>query len=65
MRRCRVQQDTFKALRMGNLEEKLQEHEDKRTRVVITDGVFSMDGDVAKLDENRSYIRLPSLGPAW
>jgi len=51
MRLCRAQQDTFKHSDMGHLEEKLQEHQDKRVRVVITDGVFSMDGDVAKLDE--------------
>ncbi len=50
MRLCRAQQDTFKHSDMGHLEEKLQEHQDKRSRVVITDGVFSMDGDVAKLD---------------
>jgi glycine C-acetyltransferase len=36
---------------MGHLEEKLQEHQDKRIRLIITDGVFSMDGDLAKLDE--------------
>jgi glycine C-acetyltransferase len=35
---------------MGHLEEKLSEHQDKRFRMVITDGVFSMDGDIAKLD---------------
>jgi len=51
MRLGRAQQDTFKHSDMGHLEEKLQEHQDKRARVVITDGVFSMDGDVAKLDE--------------
>ncbi len=51
MRLCRAQPDTFKHSDMGHLEEKLQEHQDKRARVVITDGVFSMDGDVAKLDE--------------
>jgi glycine C-acetyltransferase len=51
MRLCRAQQDTFKHSDMAHLEEKLQEHQDKRARVVITDGVFSMDGDVAKLDE--------------
>ncbi|HEY0593018.1 MAG TPA: aminotransferase class I/II-fold pyridoxal phosphate-dependent enzyme, partial [Thermoanaerobaculia bacterium] len=28
-----------------------QLHQDKRFRMVITDGVFSMDGDLAKLDE--------------
>jgi glycine C-acetyltransferase len=35
---------------MAHLEEKLQEHQDKRIRLIITDGVFSMDGDLAKLD---------------
>ena len=38
MRLSKAVQDTFK-------------HADKRFRVVITDGVFSMDGDLAKLDE--------------
>jgi len=36
---------------MGHLEKKLQLHVDKRLKVVITDGVFSMGGDIAKLDE--------------
>jgi glycine C-acetyltransferase len=51
MRLCKAQQDTFKHSDMGHLEEKLQEHQDKRFRMVITDGVFSMDGDLAKLDQ--------------
>jgi glycine C-acetyltransferase len=51
MRLCKAQQDTFKHSDMGHLEEKLREHQDKRFRLIITDGVFSMDGDVAKLDE--------------
>ena len=50
MRLCKAMQDTFKHSDMGHLEEKLQEHQDKRFRMVITDGVFSMDGDTAKLD---------------
>ncbi len=51
MRLCKAMQDTFKHSDMGHLEEKLQEHQDKRLRMVITDGVFSMDGDTAKLAE--------------
>jgi glycine C-acetyltransferase len=51
MRLCSAQHDTFKHSNMEHLEEKLQLHEDKRIKLVITDGVFSMDGDIAKLDE--------------
>jgi glycine C-acetyltransferase len=50
MRLCKAMQDSFKHSDMGHLEEKLKEHQDKRYRMVITDGVFSMDGDLAKLD---------------
>ena len=51
MRLCKAAQDTFKHSDMGHLEEKLVEHRDRRFRLVVTDGVFSMDGDLAKLDE--------------
>ena len=49
MRLCKAMQDTYKHSDMGHLEEKLKEHQDKRFRMIITDGVFSMDGDTAKL----------------
>ncbi len=51
MRLCKAQQDTFKHCNMEHLEQKLQLHADKRFKMVITDGVFSMDGDCAKMDE--------------
>ena len=51
MRLCKAMQDTFKHSDMEHLEEKLAEHMDKRRRIVLTDGVFSMDGDMAKLDQ--------------
>jgi glycine C-acetyltransferase len=51
IRLCKAMHDTYKHCDMGHLEEKLQEHQDKRVRLVITDGVFSMDGDFAPLDE--------------
>lgn len=51
MRLCSAQHDTFKHSSMEHLEEKLLLHADKRLKLVITDGVFSMDGDTAKLGE--------------
>ena len=36
---------------MADLEKHLKETQDKRFRMIATDGVFSMDGDVAKLKE--------------
>ena len=51
MRLCKAMQDTYKHSEMGHLEEKLQEHQQKRYRMVITDGVFSMDGDMAKVGD--------------
>jgi len=51
IRLCSAMHDTYKHSDMAHLEEKLQLHADKRLKLVITDGVFSMDGDTAKLDE--------------
>ena len=51
IRLCSAMHDTFKHSNMEHLENKLQLHENRRNKVVITDGVFSMDGDTAKLDE--------------
>jgi glycine C-acetyltransferase len=36
---------------MADLEEQLKKSQDARFRIVVTDGVFSMDGNVAPLDE--------------
>lgn len=51
MRLCSAEHDTFKHGDMEHLEKKLAQYEDKRLRVIISDGVYSMDGDTAKLDE--------------
>ena len=51
IRLCSAEYDTFKHMNMKHLEKKLELHQDKRTRLVVTDGVFSMDGDLCPLDE--------------
>jgi glycine C-acetyltransferase len=50
IRLCKAVTDTYKHTNMEHLEEKLREHQDKRARLIVTDGVFSMDGDFAPLD---------------
>jgi len=51
MRLAKAATDTYKHSDMGHLEKKLQLHADKRLKMVITDGAFSMDGDLAQLDQ--------------
>ena len=48
-RMCRAPVRVFKHMDMGDLEEGLRGVQDKRIRCVVTDGVFSMDGDIAPL----------------
>lgn len=51
IRLCKAERHIFEHSNMEKLEEELKATQDKRFRVVVTDGVFSMDGDLAKLDE--------------
>ncbi len=51
MRLSRAQHDTFKHSDMEHLRSKLEQFKDRPRKVIITDGVFSMDGDTAKLAE--------------
>lgn len=41
----------YKHADMNDLESKLKEAQNLRTKIIITDGVFSMDGDIGKLPE--------------
>ena len=51
MRLSKAQLYNYKHLNMEHLEEKLQETQSCRLRMIITDGVFSMDGDIAPLEK--------------
>lgn len=50
IRLCKAARLRYPHADMAELEAKLQEVQDKRVRLIVTDGVFSMDGDLAKLD---------------
>ncbi len=41
----------YKFDEMKDLEEKLRQAQNHKNRIIVTDGVFSMDGDIAKLAE--------------
>ncbi|HEX6081404.1 MAG TPA: glycine C-acetyltransferase [Methylomirabilota bacterium] len=49
IRLCRAQRQRYAHGDMSELERRLQEARHARTRLIATDGVFSMDGDVAPL----------------
>jgi len=50
VRLCKAKRYRYANADMGDLEEKLKEAEAHRFRIIVTDGVFSMDGNVAPLD---------------
>ena len=51
VRLCKAKRFRYKNSDMADLELKLQEAQSARYRVIVTDGVFSMDGYIAKLDQ--------------
>jgi len=51
VRLCKAVRYRYKNSDMKDLEAQLIEAQDQRFRVIVTDGVFSMDGTIAKLDE--------------
>jgi glycine C-acetyltransferase len=51
VRLCKAKRFLYEHMDMRDLEAKLQEAQSARFRLIVTDGVFSMDGDVAPLAE--------------
>ena len=51
VRLCKAKRYRYANADMADLEEKLKESQAQRFRVIITDGVFSMDGNVAPMDK--------------
>ena len=51
VRLCKAQRYRYDHNNMEDLETKLKESADLRSRVIVTDGSFSMDGTIAQLDK--------------
>ncbi len=51
VRLCKAARYRYKNSDMNDLEEQLKKAQAQHNRIIVTDGVFSMDGYVAKLDE--------------
>jgi len=51
VRLCKARRLRYNNADMTDLEEQLKLSQDARFRIVVTDGVFSMDGNVAPMDE--------------
>jgi glycine C-acetyltransferase len=51
VRLCKAARYRYKNSDMADLEEQLKAAQAQRNRIIVTDGVFSMDGYVAKLDQ--------------
>lgn len=51
IRLCKAERHRYKHNDMADLEEKLKASMNKRQRMIVTDGVFSMDGTIAQLDK--------------
>ncbi len=49
IRLCKAQRFRYRHNDMGDLEEQLQAAKDARVRLIVSDGVFSMDGTIADL----------------
>ncbi len=51
VRLCKAQRFRYEHNNMEDLENKLKESKDLRSRIIVTDGSFSMDGTIAQLDK--------------
>ena len=51
VRLCKAQRFRYKHNNMADLEEQLKASQNLRSRIIVTDGSFSMDGTIAQLDK--------------
>ena len=51
VRLCKAKRFRYQHSNMEDLENQLIDSQKSRNRIIVTDGVFSMDGDIAKMDQ--------------
>ena len=51
IRLCKAKRLRYENSNMNDLEEKLKQSQNSKIRLIATDGVFSMDGNIARLDD--------------
>eukprot|EP01118_Nematostelium_gracile_P005941 TRINITY_DN1895_c0_g1_i2.p1 TRINITY_DN1895_c0_g1~~TRINITY_DN1895_c0_g1_i2.p1 ORF type:complete len:329 (+),score=90.18 TRINITY_DN1895_c0_g1_i2:44-1030(+) len=51
IRLCKAQKYRYRHLDLNHLEEQLKDASKSKVKLIVTDGVFSMDGDIAPLDK--------------
>ncbi|KAE8896261.1 hypothetical protein PF003_g19789 [Phytophthora fragariae] len=61
IRLCKAERHRFKHMNMTDLEQKLKDTQHCRTRLIATDGVFTMDGDLAPQQEIMTPQSVASL----
>ena len=57
IRLCKAERHRYSHNNMASLEEKLKLTQQSRARIIVTDGVFSMDGTIAQLDNISSLAK--------
>ena len=57
VRLCKAQRFRYEHNNMEDLEAKLKEAAACRSRIIVTDGSFSMDGTIAQLDKIVSWLK--------
>ncbi|MEC7858364.1 MAG: glycine C-acetyltransferase [Bacteroidota bacterium] len=57
IRLCKAERHRYSHNNMTDLEEKLKITQKSRSRIIVTDGVFSMDGTIAQLDKISSLAK--------
>ncbi|KAE9054726.1 hypothetical protein PF007_g32545, partial [Phytophthora fragariae] len=65
IRLCKAERHRFEHMNMTDLVQKLKDTQHCRTRLIATDGVFTMDGDLAPLQEIVTPQSVASLAASF